>query len=309
MNILTNIATAPRIGSSNAGSGMYLVKQALKNLAGWTVRGSSDGSTGGMDDVDRWNASLTFASSTDSWLVLESPHTEPEDRVQMLWRFTAPFIDYYQVHYAPAADYTGGGVSTFPTSASGWAGPIRLHGTAINGAISKTHTLVDIDPPYGFMSYSCDSSTSEGTGFCIAFCPLDKPAIDIPKPYVIWSNSRVTNGSYVTGSDASWGSAGPSPGQTVERTTPMMPRIGGGNNTYPYHVVQGATGNDLSAPGLFGHPDEQFIGGSEFVRFNGVLRKPFTLFNNRTRISFGVFNFPWDGSTLPQPLGRYLVGG
>ncbi len=93
---------------------------ATKGL--WTVMGSSDGTTGAMDSVDRWGSSYDSTKMVrggsnavpHSWVVLQSPLVPGKTRIYMLlsWRSA----DYTLVTSISTTNYTGGNVNNDPTN-------------------------------------------------------------------------------------------------------------------------------------------------------------------------------------------------
>ncbi len=63
----------------------YWLKNLLKTTYGWTVIGSSDGTSWNMSGTDLIiGYSVMNFNSSNRWIVLESPHASPSDRVQIL---------------------------------------------------------------------------------------------------------------------------------------------------------------------------------------------------------------------------------
>jgi len=127
---------------------LYEIKDALVSMASspWTVEGSSDSVTAGMDAVDRWTDPLTDLvwedSGPKSWIVLERA-----DGVQLCIVCQAPSFSQngsnIEIWLSTGDDFTGGTTIDRPTSPSevdlaaaasgGWSGSA--------GASARTYRL------------------------------------------------------------------------------------------------------------------------------------------------------------------------
>jgi hypothetical protein len=92
----------------------------------WTVAGSSDGVTGGMDGVDRWGttfdpAKVVGSVSARSWVVLQSPSILGKTYWVLLdWNSTVPgTYDAYLTLKMDVQAPTGGSATVAPTMATG----------------------------------------------------------------------------------------------------------------------------------------------------------------------------------------------
>lgn len=98
---------------------LFGVKEFLKSH-GYTVRGSSDGVTGGMDGVDRWDtaskAAIRGASATTpmSWIVLrdQNPRTLGADGVDILFAYQGASDDIARISISSTAEYAVAGTAT-----------------------------------------------------------------------------------------------------------------------------------------------------------------------------------------------------
>lgn len=98
---------------------LYRIKEQMKAIGGWTVKGSSNSTAAGMDNTDRWTSSsssvLVWANpgAIHSWIVLESTalgiqillDLQADGSNRTLW----PSI-------SPGKLFTGGSTTTAPTA-------------------------------------------------------------------------------------------------------------------------------------------------------------------------------------------------
>jgi hypothetical protein len=108
---------------------LWAMKSLLKGDIGghtqgrWTVEGSSDGVTSGMDGTDRWTTTYDGTkivrgntAAARSWIVLKSPGTINGYSWYILITYGDSTSDYqFGFHYSQTA-YTGGSTTTNPTS-------------------------------------------------------------------------------------------------------------------------------------------------------------------------------------------------
>lgn len=108
-----NVGSAP--GATEINQRWYLaLKNALIGFASnpLTVAGSSDGTAGGMDAVDRWGVFGDIAISTSfprAWIVLEFANG-----AQILFDMFEDSDAYW--YYSPSGAYTGGDHNSLPTA-------------------------------------------------------------------------------------------------------------------------------------------------------------------------------------------------
>lgn len=303
MAIVTSVDTFDTSSSARSRS-FYRIKELLKNSAGWVVRGSSDGTTGGMDDVDRWT-SETSADSTNSWLVLESPHPEPSDRIQYMLKAESGTTNW-SIRYNPNADWTGGSSSSTPTSALGHS--IVYTAGISGGEYGRLHVLADDLFPYGFAAYQVNRVTVPAARLALCLAPLVTTPEGAGKPYAVYAGrsfklSDVINDRSGT-SSSGWVVQQVSPGTGGEFTSahrwegqfPNNEQVPGGLDPTP-------SGVDFTFPIAFARIDQNYHGASNFARLIGPARNPYTTYGDGSRISFGMLTFPWDGSD-PKPYFR-----
>lgn len=306
MTIQVNISS---IATAHMGDLFYQIKEFLK-LNGWTVAGSSNGTTGGMDAVDRIIDGTVITNNVNRWVVVQSPHATPSDRIQILFGGIAAANSSGRVDYCPAADYVG--VTTaVPTSATAFT----LRDTLISNTAPLRFTmLVDDAAPYGWALLLTTLGVSTSSEGGMAFIPLDLTvASDTPgKPYVFymaddssatshWNATEISNDSTATSSMGYCVAQGNNtslcfvaPGLTLFAGVTLMP---GG-------VSQDSASADLTSPIIF-QSNTYFFGSSSFARWAGTPRNHLDTLSDgvvtRARIIFGQVSLPWDGTTIPLP--------
>lgn len=101
---------------TSAADTVWKLKEALVNVTpGWTVAGSSDGTTFGMDGVDRWVTSSNVA--VNRWIVLQNDAISTGFQVCFRPKQGGGgWFDSMTVSVSPVAGFTGGGATTKPTA-------------------------------------------------------------------------------------------------------------------------------------------------------------------------------------------------
>jgi hypothetical protein len=301
--------------NSLAGTRMFHVKDFLKSILGWTVAGSGDGTTGAMDGVDRVTTTALM-SNLWSWVVLQSPHTVAGDRIQLLFsRNNNVNASSGYFEYAPNTSYTGGGASSIPTATNSAVVFIANIGETGSGAISALRLVGDTEEPFGWAAFEYRTPFDPTfISWGSAFVPLEEQPEDPGKPYWFYvslsgSAFSITGGvvdvsNQGSGSSVSRGMAETqSPPNTPTNVPATVQRAGIGSTlVIPTAIGLDSTDRHISLPVLFassGGLTGRYIGRSTFMRWDGTTRSPLTTFNNKTRITFGTVNFPWDGVTVP----------
>jgi hypothetical protein len=96
------------------------IKNSLKGFASnaWTVVGSSNGTTAGLDASDRWAADTDLvqanSASPHSWIVLKQAQISANYQICIDINSTQPHLG--SVIWSPAAGFTGGTTSARPTA-------------------------------------------------------------------------------------------------------------------------------------------------------------------------------------------------
>lgn len=304
MAIVTLVDTFDTTSSARS-RGFFRIKELLKNSANWVVRGSSDGTTGGMDDTDRWTTE-TSADNSNSWLVLESPHPGPSDRIQVMFQALAGTSNWAMM-YNPNADWSGGGAGIEPTSA---LGDTDVYTDGINGGdFARIHILADDVFPYGFAAYQVNRVTVPSDRLAICVAPLVTTPTAAGKPYAVYGgrsfklNDVWNNRSNFTNSG--WVAQRLQPATGCEFATALTWQGAVPNNdAVPGNILPNPSGNDFTFPLAFSRLDLDYHGASNFARIVGHQRTPYVTNNSLERISFGLLTFPWDGVTRPNPYYR-----
>lgn len=135
----------------------------------WTVEGSSDGSTAGMDATDRWtntfNGALLIqatAGSPHSWIVVKSPNAMGP--IYMCIDLNSGTTSNAAFIFSRSA-FTGGSTTARPTASNEWGAATTTPGTAVAftadstlSATHRTHFVVDADGMW-FRCTSRDTTT------------------------------------------------------------------------------------------------------------------------------------------------------
>ena len=284
---------------------LFDIKEFLVGL-GWTVEGSGDTSTGGMDATDRFVSAASFV--LNSWVVLQSPHVTASDRIQIGFRRSAAGVDNGQIFYNPTADYTGGGASTFPTSTAGTSVQV-VAGDITSSSGGRQALIGDDTSPYGFAArrYAIgDPSDERGA---IAILPLTQQASNPGKPYVVFCATATTAFTSANLTNADINAAGPT--TVAEPRLPPQAPLGVGGAIYTVDSVTAApdgmevseSSEDFGVPIAFftKPPLCQYVGFCDFMQWTGSSRTSMSTFNGRVRIVFDDVSFPWDGATVPLP--------
>lgn len=317
MNIVTRIVKTP-YASYRAGWPVYHLKERLVS-AGWTVAGSSNGTTGGMDGVDRITSGASFATASTSWLVLQSPHATASDRVQIEFRLTATTNNsgVLEVSYDPSAALASS-TTADPTSAT----KLALQAVTMWAATDANVTiLADRDPPYGWaLLMSNCTNVLDGVTSSIVFCPLDtRGPVSPGKPYVVIYSAggastsnyttyasllglTITLGAYTTSNLNTRVVAEPrNPPKQPILTYPLLMKDHLGT-VLPVGMTPDSSDAVTTCPIIFQNSTE-YIGSTSFMRWMGAYRTRLTVFGDsvgpRRWIVFDDVCFPWDGTTLP----------
>lgn len=111
--------------------------------AAWTCAGSSDGTTAGMDAVDRWTAAFdntklvpAFAGSAHSWIVLQAPAALGAYQLCIDYNNTSGFN--WTVVLTKTTLFTGGSTTARPTSATEY---IVSNGSAFTENVAADHKV------------------------------------------------------------------------------------------------------------------------------------------------------------------------
>lgn len=308
MTIQVSIST---IDTANMGDYFYQIKEFLK-LNGWTVAGSSDGTTGGMDAIDRIVSPTTINNNANRWVVVQSPHITPSDRIQILFGGNATGLSYGRIDWCPEADFVGA-TTAVPTSATA----LTVRNALISSVAPLRFTmLADDAPPYGWallITSLGNIALAEGG---MGLFPLDiTVAPDNPgKPYVFyitddsgasthWRTNEISNNTINVSSTGFCVAQGNN--TTLSFVAPGMTLTTDGNATImPGGSFQDPTGADVSSPIIF-QSSTYFFGSTSFARWNGTPRNHLDTLSDgvvpRARIIFGQVSLPWDGTSIPLP--------
>lgn len=168
-----NIASGGVSVVADAQETLFYVKEAMTGNTGcpvpWTVAGSSDGTTGAMDSVDRWTGpgDLLWAPSASTttpvgWIVLESVNA---DQLLLSCRASSAFFfgRYLKIVWSPSGGFTGGSSTVDPTATdeifmsnpSGGGPWLANNGFA---AVYKTHVMQSNDGKHTWVFFCYNNS-------------------------------------------------------------------------------------------------------------------------------------------------------
>lgn len=337
MTIQASIVKTALTSSSGYSSQLitYHLKEKLK-AAGWVVKGSSDGTSWNWSGVDLITGPVVFThtASINRWIVLESPHANPSDRVQLIFSNRS---EQYLMNagYCDAADMNATSTA-LPTGSYAMAS----YGGGNHPYEVKIHFSCDDANNYEFALIA----TREGynlTGYM--FMVLHKTVLGNPQgasKYVLHTTGAFD--SSVVGvsneSDEQWNSLGNA--YKIKGYTNGVSGNTGGNAHFwtrcvdstgaqyycgaASYAVINASGNEVHANvtvGGIGENSEfvslpmmyftrdvnpRYIGmGSDFLRFTS---RPLSNLDTlsgpagpHSRICLKGLNFAWDGTTNTLP--------
>jgi len=235
---LDDVTTALRQGAS----GLFALKAFLKGeVSGtngpegarpgstfWTCKGSSDGATAGMDDVDRLGATFdpskwvrAAAGVAHSWIVLQAPGTIQDAP----WFLT---IDYASTSDAVAAFYitkvlpTGGSITARPTSTIESSYTNQQFSSATLGA-GNTHFVTDANGSFHFFS------SRNGTGYAQFYFTfqsiVDGRSGDVARAFMYAHQVETTHGAPVLSSVTNFRGLSYTGGNSINTTNGRIGRL------------------------------------------------------------------------------------
>jgi hypothetical protein len=325
----------PLIGTSieQTKQALFFMKDKMKNMNlsgfGWTVVGSCDSLTYGMDGIDRWNSYNDVKYNTSwpygySWIVMASSVLNCQ--VMLAFHNNSCTVKVWM----STIGFSGGAVNSHPTASDYFpvTGDINwgLDADAIFG-IGSNRSFGDNDNGKAATTWLSAWNSSDGasirfSGFCssnasgiiffekpdLLISPAQWPnaSVAISYPSVVWQNSvfdmRFQIKSRINGVNSYHALC-------TEGTTVAAPPSGGG-----YHMIDIVSNPDsfcnsnqewLFAPvGLYclttGRKGRHCDLSDLFIVTREGLRSGTTFPNNSTRqfIKVGHFLLPWDGSEV-----------
>lgn len=218
-------------------SSMWALKCFMKGTLGtvdarglWTVEGSSDGATAGMDATDRWTdtytpAKLVWAAigTARSWIVLKSPAAMGPYYLLIDCTGNTDGSTAWIMMWASKAAFTGGSITARPTSTKEWAvhppatvSPLRLQiwDGVVNG--HNLHYTADANGNFWY------ADSKNGTGifhFCLGFQVLSETrSLDTQKGFTLGCFNTAGRGAFDLGSGV-WTTSGQAAGHIGGRTS------------------------------------------------------------------------------------------
>jgi hypothetical protein len=257
-----------------------------------------------MDAVDRIVAEDTMENNLNSWFVMETPDNLLQISLSKEGQSTD---DIFTTRMNPAADYTGGDATTRPTSASGVEAIVFGTNDDVMDSPFRMNICGSDTAPYWVATMGTLPGTPGDGQISWAAIQLENLAAGVVCPWWVYVQEQgsFNSNALSTISGSSTDSRGmaqyavdtvpvPIPAVTFERTASSQVVPGGieldGNLAHlSFPIVFAANG-----PG-------HYIGTTEVMQWQGIVREKLTTFNAKTRISFGDVTFPWDGTTDPIP--------
>lgn len=320
---------AAGVGNSTE-CGFYVLKEYLK-ANGWVVRGSSDGTSWSWNTTphgaatDYITSGATFYTNTLStiWLVLESPHFNAADRVQILFGSIAgTAYDVFAVN--PACDWVATS-TTRPTSAA-YSVPYAATGTGTTAAGTCRYHICYDTVTDEFSMIGTQSGVPTTTMFWFFLHKIVVAGPDVAAKYVFGvqaNNSYAfdsgTGASNLGGDDFISGYFASATGSIVAAysTTAVgfvgitNPSVGAGvGGTTKTRVAPGMAITNSGAfsdiPVLYfscsTHGAFRFIGvGSDFIRRGGQQHTVLDIIGNSptdyARVCLNNVTIAWDGVT------------
>lgn len=296
------------INNSNRMSPIWFnLKESLKSI-GWTVSGSSDGST--ADTSDNWPTE-TSINGSNRWMVLKTP-PGAADPIEIGLGAIASNLEFGQISFYPRGDASGfGSVSALPTGTnktnmiSGGAGGAEI----VSGVTEHQFTLLADDAdPYGWALITHTPGAPASAQFAMGLIPLEgKLPGDVGIPYAVYSGpitsgwlytstdnriatgtvtshflAEINDGTSCAGGGTAIGNVNASTPQTV-RGTGLSPNLKIVLPQTPFYSVTNG----------------QYLGRSSFMRQMGVQKVNLDVLKlvvDRDKIVLGDFAFNWDGS-------------
>lgn len=284
------------------------MRKAPPDGPGWTIPLACNGSTVGNGIVGDPGNVMTSVSSLEnwvnstsrSWFVLRAPDGSHD---WLFYRYDSTSGHFYITH-SPTGAYSGGGLWSVPTT------PNNIGTWVFQGVyptnVGVMHCCADDAAPYGFWAnyHAAGNPASSYGGFASIPIDIASPPTD-GDPYVFY----VTN-YYAYGWDRAQFAS-----ETVPSNGYLYSSNASGTGTqivsghYPQnvsnHLVDATDllpgGEDVSYPVLFarrsGLGSGFYKGISTFLQWNGRARGIGEMFADRTRISLGQVNVPWDGAS------------
>lgn len=284
---------------------MKWMKTASPVGPGWTIPRSSDGAGtvegvnwGAGDFIDSAAETDNYSASTRrSWWIMRAPDGSRD----ILFVKSTTSAAQYTLYASPSGAFTGGDAWNTPSAPDSMI--ISNWGPSTTSYTGMMHYVADDAPPYGFWMYihlagaPATHYWSIAQGSCDVFAvPGDtSPIITwVAVTSVAWTTSYLSTQG---GSGYEWRGLRPvSPSNQVIMALYTSSAQG---MVMPDGVESLSSGEDFSFPVSFGRNASlgagYFKGVSSFFQWNGRARAVGELFENKTRVSLGQMNVPWDG--------------
>lgn len=124
---------------------IFQVKQSILTLPGWTVKGSSDNVTAGMDGVDRLDTYTDWVSrysaGTRSWIVFKNTLSGLELLLEGSAASSTNENRYMRPFYSVAAGFSGGSTTARPTASDEISFASTSTGDAVVASTVQPHVV------------------------------------------------------------------------------------------------------------------------------------------------------------------------
>ncbi len=249
----------PGSDSNSVAALFILVKDALLDFAlnPWTVAGSSDSVTAGMDAVDRLTtyANVVRPGGVHSWIVLE----QAAIGCQILFDWASGDPEEVYLYMSPTGVFTGGTTSARPTAADEVTTYLDRHNFVTESCVSaagtsvRAHVMMSTD---GLHTRIVTCSMGMAQFYVFIDVPIDPPAG--------WSDPVVLDCLGITGGPQNPGTDTMSIYQMLFQG-PVIRAQGPAGAMYMHHTVRGFATNGTSngtAVGYTPWPNADEISGS-----------------------------------------------
>lgn len=296
-NMLEMTTTATLSSQGN----VWKIKEVLKAL-GWTVIGSCNSTTAGMDGVDRWvtSANVTFNGSAHSWIVF-SNSTLAQGAFYLLIDCNSGTPGYGTIRISDTVAFTGGSTTLAPTATG--SGPLVNSAAIYSFANFNVQGILhgwmssDLKVTYLAITYNGVVSTMVGIGALKNLCS----GTTTTTPYFGFWQSVGTNVTLVPNTGY---------GRRFSTGTPELFDLGGHwalsrplvRRPYPrvgayavpfFPVVVG--GQATGTRGVLGAMEDLYWSGDP--QTGGILPGDRIMDSGNNWISVGSLFMPWDGTT------------
>lgn len=265
-----------------AASVLWYLYNFLKTSMGWTVAGTSDGSTGGM--VDGNITGVSSLTSQYAWFAM----TSPNNRQVLFSRGSVSTEAAFR--YNRSNDYSGGTATTLPTATNS----ITVYSSTTWFDTGYYHFGGDTASPYPWYLFGYTGTTARGH---VAFLPMaDSGVSGDSDPYVMVGGTSFSGAAKAWRSDLS----------TYGDVYPYRYYVNNATQA-PGSGPLGVSGEVVALPMLWSSYSATYANGAQprmkglstFLRWTLTSPTDKTTLSSRAYIVTGSVAVPWDGATDP----------